>query len=97
MIGLNRLQIDPNSIDTIFISHLHGDHFAGLVWWLIHAKHVAKRTSPLTVVGPAGVEARFVAAAEALFLGFDESGAALRSALRGAAARADDARWPACG
>jgi ribonuclease BN (tRNA processing enzyme) len=69
MIGLNRVQIDPNSIDTIFISHLHGDHFAGLVWWLIHAKHVAKRTSPLTVVGPPGVEPRFVAAAEALFPG----------------------------
>jgi ribonuclease BN (tRNA processing enzyme) len=69
MIGLNRQQIDPNSIDTIFISHLHGDHFAGLVWWLIHAKHVAKRTSPLTVVGPPDVEARFVAAAEALFPG----------------------------
>jgi ribonuclease BN (tRNA processing enzyme) len=69
MIGLSRLQIDPNSIDTIFISHLHGDHFAGLVWWLIHAQHVAKRTSPLTVVGPAGIEARFVAAAEALFSG----------------------------
>jgi ribonuclease BN (tRNA processing enzyme) len=67
LIGLNRLQIDPNGIETIFISHLHGDHFAGLVWWLIHAQHVAKRTSPLTVVGPAGVEARFVSAAEALF------------------------------
>ena len=72
LIGLNRLRIDPNSIETIFISHLHGDHFAGLVWWMIHAKHVAKRTSPLTVVGPAGVEARFVAAAEALFPGSTE-------------------------
>ena len=89
MIGLNRLRIDPNTIDTIFISHLHGDHFAGLVWWLVHAKHVAKRTSPLTVVGPAGVEARFVAAAEALFPGSTRCGAALRPALRGAAARAD--------
>src|SRR5262245_39406913 len=67
LIGLNRLRIDPNSIDTIFISHLHGDHFAGLVWWLIHAQHVAKRTSPLTVIGPAGVEARFLTAAEMLF------------------------------
>ena len=42
---------------------------AGLVWWLIHAQHVAKRTAPLTVIGPAGVEARFTAAAEALFPG----------------------------
>ena len=69
LIGLARLGIDPNSIPTIFITHLHGDHFAGLVWWLIHAQHVAKRTVPLTVTGPAGIEARFRTAAEALFPG----------------------------
>jgi len=67
IIGLNRLGLDPNAIETIFISHLHGDHFAGLVWWLLHAQHVARRTAPLTVTGPQGVEARFIAAAEALF------------------------------
>jgi len=64
LIGLNRLGIDANGVETIFISHLHGDHYAGLVWWLIHAQHVAKRTKPLTVVGPAGIEARFGAAAQ---------------------------------
>ncbi len=69
IIGLNRLGIDANGIATIVISHLHGDHFAGLVWWLLHAQHVAKRTVPLTVAGPVGIEARFVAAAEALFAG----------------------------
>lgn len=69
VIGCNRLGIDPNTIPTIFISHLHGDHFAGLVWWLLHAQHVGKRAEPLLVVGPAGIEARFVTAAEALFPG----------------------------
>jgi ribonuclease BN (tRNA processing enzyme) len=69
LIGLNRLGIDTNSIPTIFISHLHGDHYPGLVWWLVHAQHVAKRTTPLTVAGPAGIAARFEAAAEALFPG----------------------------
>lgn len=69
LIGLNKLGIDPNTIPTIFISHLHGDHYAGLVWWLIHAQHVAKRTVPLTVTGPVGIEARFKAAADALFPG----------------------------
>src|SRR5215813_10985266 len=54
LIGLNRLALDPNAIDTIFISHLHGDHYVGLVWWLIHAQHVGQRTQPLTVVGPPG-------------------------------------------
>lgn len=69
MIGLNRLKIDPNTIDTIIISHLHGDHFSGLVWWLLHGQHIAKRTTPLTVVGPATIRERFITAAEALFPG----------------------------
>jgi len=69
MIGLNRLGLEANAISTIVISHLHGDHFAGLVWWLLHAQHVAKRTLPLTIAGPTGIEGRFVAAAEALFAG----------------------------
>lgn len=69
LIGLEREGIDPNGVSTIFITHLHGDHFGGLVWWLIHALHVARRTAPLTVVGPVGIEERFKTAAEALFPG----------------------------
>ena len=46
---------------------LHGDHFAGLVWWLLHAHYVTQRTAPLTIAGPAGIAQRFAAAAEALF------------------------------
>ncbi|MGE5267287.1 MAG: MBL fold metallo-hydrolase [Deltaproteobacteria bacterium] len=69
LIGLAREGIDPNEVDTIFITHLHGDHFGGLVWWLIHAVHIGKRTRPLVVTGPAGIEERFTAAAEALFPG----------------------------
>jgi ribonuclease BN (tRNA processing enzyme) len=69
LIGFNRLGLDPNAVPTIFISHLHGDHFAGLVWWLLHAKHVGKRSAPLTIVGPPGIEARLRATAEALFPG----------------------------
>jgi ribonuclease BN (tRNA processing enzyme) len=69
LIGLFREGIDPNSIGTILITHLHGDHFSGLVWWLIHAIHVSKRTTPLVVTGPEGIEERFTATTEALFPG----------------------------
>jgi ribonuclease BN (tRNA processing enzyme) len=69
LIGMSRLGLDPNAVQTVLVSHLHGDHFAGLVWWMLHGQHVAKRTSPLTVVGPATIGARFEAAAEALFPG----------------------------
>jgi ribonuclease BN (tRNA processing enzyme) len=69
MMGFERLGLDPNSIGTILVSHLHGDHFAGLVWWLLHAQYVCRRTVPLMVVGPRGIEERFTLAAEALFPG----------------------------
>ncbi|MEL7082826.1 MAG: MBL fold metallo-hydrolase, partial [Pseudomonadota bacterium] len=44
LIGLSRLDLDPNDVSHIFISHLHGDHFSGLVWWMLHAQYVSKRT-----------------------------------------------------
>lgn len=69
LIGLERAGLDPNAVATIFISHLHGDHFGGLVWWLLHGQHIARRTQPLLVAGPPGIEARFRTMAEALYPG----------------------------
>ncbi len=69
LIGMQRLGLDPERVSSIFISHLHGDHFSGLVWWMIHAHHVTRRTCPLTITGPVGTEERFLAAAETLFPG----------------------------
>lgn len=73
LLGLERESFDPNRISAIFVTHLHGDHFSGLVWWLIHALHVARRSEPLTITGPRGIEARFMTAAEALFPGSTET------------------------
>jgi len=67
LIGMHRLGISPNDIDTVFVSHLHGDHFGGLPWLLIDAKYVSKRTRALVVAGPKGIEARFVTLTEALY------------------------------
>lgn len=72
LLGMSRMGLDPNAVSVIFISHLHGDHFSGLVWWMLHARHVAKRRSPLTIVGPAGIADRYRAASEALFPGSSE-------------------------
>jgi ribonuclease BN (tRNA processing enzyme) len=69
LIGLDKLGLDPNGISTIFLSHLHGDHYSGLVWWMMHAQHVAKRADPLTIIGPPGVEDRVLQTAELMFPG----------------------------
>jgi len=72
LIGLQTLGLAPNDIDTIYITHLHGDHFGGLPWMLIDANHRSGRTAPLTIVGPKGLEERFVTATEALYPGATE-------------------------
>lgn len=67
LIGMRRLGISPNDIDTVFVTHLHGDHFGGLPWLLLDAKYVSNRSQPLLVAGPKGIEGRFEALAEALY------------------------------
>ncbi len=67
LIGMRRLGINPNDIDTVFVSHLHGDHYGGLPWFMIDAKYASNRTRPLVVAGPKGIEARFITLAEALY------------------------------
>jgi ribonuclease BN (tRNA processing enzyme) len=67
LVGLRRLGMSLNDIDTVFVTHLHGDHFGGLPWLLIDAKYVSNRSRPLVVAGPKGLEERFVALAEALY------------------------------
>jgi ribonuclease BN (tRNA processing enzyme) len=67
LIGMRQLGIRPNDVDTVFVSHLHGDHFGGLPWLLVDAIYVSNRARPLTVTGPKGIEARFRTAAEALY------------------------------
>ena len=38
LVAMNRCGVDPNSIDMILLSHLHGDHFGGVMFMLVHAE-----------------------------------------------------------
>lgn len=67
LVSLHRLNLDPDEIDAIFISHLHGDHFGGLPNLLMEAHYVNKRTRPLVLAGPYGFRDRLMAAMEALY------------------------------
>lgn len=69
LVGLNRYGFKTNEIETVFITHLHGDHFGGLVWLLLDGVYGVSRTRPLTVFGPPTTEARIWAALEALYPG----------------------------
>jgi ribonuclease BN (tRNA processing enzyme) len=69
MISLRRFSVDPNRIETIFISHLHGDHFGGLPFFILDAQLYSRRETPLTIAGPPGLGARLDQAMELLFPG----------------------------
>ena len=47
-----------DAVDAVVVSHLHGDHFAGLPFFFLTYIFDAPRQRPLTIVGPPGTEAR---------------------------------------
>ncbi|MCU0562803.1 MAG: MBL fold metallo-hydrolase [Desulfobacterales bacterium] len=67
--GMNRAGIATNTIDAVLVSHLHGDHFGGLPFFLLEAQLHSRRSRPLLIAGPPGVQARVRAAQEVLFPG----------------------------
>ncbi len=68
LIGLKRARIDPGSVDVIVVSHLHGDHFGGIPFFLLDAQF-SRRLRPLLVAGPPGTAERLTRAMEVLFPG----------------------------
>ena len=66
LIAMKRFGVDPSSLDIILLSHLHGDHFGGLPFLILDAQF-SRRTRPLVIAGPPGVEARVRDAMEVLF------------------------------
>jgi len=50
-VSLRRMHIHFQRIRHIFISHLHGDHFFGLIG-LVSSMHLLGRTKPLHIYGP---------------------------------------------
>jgi ribonuclease Z len=54
-IQMSRFQVPVNKIDHIFISHLHGDHYLGLMPFLF-SLHLNKRKDDLHLYSPKGLD-----------------------------------------
>src|SRR3981189_1953419 len=64
--ALKRLGIARDDIDLILITHFHGDHFGGLPFLLLDAQFT-RRTRPLVIAGPQGIEAKLAQLMDTLF------------------------------
>ncbi|MBO4228186.1 MBL fold metallo-hydrolase [Bradyrhizobium neotropicale] len=64
--AMKRLDIVRDEIDLILITHFHGDHFAGLPFFLLDAQF-SRRSRPLVIAGPEGIETRLPQVMETLF------------------------------
>ena len=69
MVAIRKWGVDPNGISTVLVSHLHGDHFGGLPFFLLDAQLVSRRTAPLVLAGPPGFRERLMIVMEAMFAG----------------------------
>ncbi len=65
--ALKGLHLDPNRVEGIILSHLHGDHFGGLPFLLLDAQFLSRREAPLLIAGPLGTRERVDAALEVFF------------------------------
>jgi ribonuclease BN (tRNA processing enzyme) len=55
--ALRRLGRDPDEIEGVAVTHLHGDHAGGFPFLLLDGMFNATRTRPLHVLGPVGAQA----------------------------------------
>ncbi len=69
LVALKTGRIALNEIQTIFITHFHADHFGGIPFFVLDAQFHSKRSKPLTVVGPPGLEEAFDRVMETAFPG----------------------------
>jgi ribonuclease BN (tRNA processing enzyme) len=68
LIAMKRLGVEPSEIPAIVLTHLHGDHYAGVPFLILDGQF-NRRTGPLTIAGPPGARKRIDAAMEVMFPG----------------------------
>ena len=69
LIGMKRAGIGSAAIDAILISHLHGDHFGGIPFFILDAQLISRRETPLVIAGPPGLKQRVHDAMEVFYPG----------------------------
>lgn len=68
-VAMKKLGVVQNDIQAILFTHFHADHFGGLPFFMLDSQFFTKRTQPLFIAGPNGLEEWYVRVMETAFPG----------------------------
>lgn len=69
LVRLRQHDVNIGTVNTIIISHFHGDHYGGLPFLMLTNRFKYEREHPLTVIGPTGIKEKAYQLQEALYPG----------------------------
>ena len=69
LVSMNKLAINRNEINVIFLTHFHADHVGGVPFFILEANYVLKRERVLTIAGPPSLKSRYAEIVEVGFPG----------------------------
>jgi ribonuclease BN (tRNA processing enzyme) len=72
LVAMRRFKVEPNAIGMVLLTHLHGDHFGGLPFFILDAQLISRRRTPLNIVGPVGLKQRLYDTMKVLFPGSEK-------------------------
>ena len=67
LLALKAKQLNADGVDAVILSHLHGDHFAGLPFLFLEYIYNRPRQRPLIIAGPPGTPERVRAVFHAMY------------------------------
>lgn len=69
LIRLKQEGVELEKVETIIVSHFHGDHFGGIPFFIISSLFESTRNCPLTIVGPIDIKNKVYELLEAMYPG----------------------------
>ena len=67
LLALKRFGIDPCCVDSILVSHFHGDHISGLPFFFLEWLYQTRRETGVVIAGPEGIQEKAEALSRVMY------------------------------